>query len=429
MAEANLEEYGLIPVKQTKPDLKSFGLIPIGQNNESEDSNLGNVAKSLSLIPEPAMKVGQMFKGPVSQIAQDAWGMAKEAPSAVMRGITNIPKDIEYLRKNIPEAASQIYHQPTRAAKNAAAGGLELGGEISRIPPGIAKYLAHIGAIKPETAAKMPQPFSSQEVSKFGDELVGGNQQPGDELIRGAVRNAPSLYGVGKVAEALNPMQLTAGGITKRVLNARKNAKQEYSGESGHYKTLFNDARKEGLGNFDNLAKEESDISRLKKHTPSRMMESIEKFYENPSHEAGQTAIKDLGFIIRPLENRGSLPSWQTKQLEAAQRTKRNIQKTMFSDKKGDINQEFSGRHNLIQTGYATDVVPYTTNAAINAYRKGDLKKAELIDKLSTGKFAARKGSAHPQIAIRKAGKDLIGNKLGYGAIGALMTKLLSGGS
>lgn len=351
--------------------------------------------------------------GAALQVGKDILGGITGLPKAVTEQITNIPKYKEYLKQNISAAYEQITNEPGRAARNVGAGALELGGKISRVPPVLAQYLAHIGMIKPETAETMAKPASAEEMRVYGNKIVGEEEKPGDELLRGIVRNLPELYGAGKLASL--PMKLTKGSITESVLNVEKKMKEKYSGEKGLYNALSKEAEKRGITQA-NINPEKIDLETIKKYTSPKNYEALENLIENKNLTNAQKAISELGYLERRLDSKINLIPSEQDQLQAVRNAKKYIQENMFKDKEGKIHQDLLEKHRKIQEGYANEVVPYTKNSAIKSYKKGELSKDELIQRLSKGKFSAKRGSEHPAIGTRNMIKNVLGSKVGLGA-------------
>jgi hypothetical protein len=138
--------------------------------------------------------------GAASKVAGDVLTGASKIPFAVMKVLINTPKYGKYLRDNAPDAGSQIVNDPARAVRNAAAGLAEHGHELLNMPSGMAKYMNKIGLIEPETAEAVPR---QKNITPQLRQFVGEDKQPGDELLRGAFRNAnaiisaPSAVGLG----------------------------------------------------------------------------------------------------------------------------------------------------------------------------------------------------------------------------------------
>ncbi len=94
----------------------------------------------------------------------------------------------------------------------------------------------------------------------------------------------------------------------------------------------------------------------------------------------------------------------------------------MFKDSSGKVHQDLLNKHKEIQKGYATEVVPYTKNKAIQAYKKGQKLPEELVNSLSKGKFAAMRGEKHPWIGRRKSLNPFFSQVKKGGAIGLGLT-------
>ncbi len=178
------------------------------------------------------------------------------------------------------------------------------------------------------------------------------------------------------------------------------------------------------------------DTGTIKKYSTESYHAALDKFVSNPTLENAQKAQSDLGKLIRKLEQEGTLTSEKKATYDAAQKAKENIKENMFKDKSGKIDETLKYKYDKLTKSYGENVIPYTTNKAIQDYKRKDITKKELIQKLSKGKFAAKKGKEHPEIARRALVKQLL-KTAGYagglgvigGAIGAgssIMNKLLN---
>lgn len=430
----NFKDYGLMPVEeeQTSPDFKSYGLSTIG---EETPNNIG-IMDVLKNAPQAPGMFGVLQKTipkiptALGTMASDVGNVAKSTLKAAVSAYGNIPKDIDYLKENIPAAGSLLQNDPVLAAKNALAGTGELTGKVSRIPPALANYLAHIGLIKPETAKAMPQPFSEEEVKNYMDKFVGENK-PGGELIRGGFRNADTIYGATKLGQILNPLQLTNKNIVKDVLQTEK---KNVLMHNKMYNNLWEEAKKSGFNqvpiNTQQLAPK---IQYISKKYPEKSTEAVKNFMNNPTLENAQKAQSDLGQLRRSLEEKART----TPLLDAEKKlhtylsdAEKHIETNMFKNANGQINKPLQEKYKKISSSYRENVVPYKYNADIQAYKNKELLAKELVQRLKRGEFAAKKGSSHRAIGLRDNLLPLLGITGGIGGTLAggdlLINKLLN---
>lgn len=413
-------------------------LSQLGLSNEPNENNFEkvtdpNILKQIKDKQEKEQKIEQFKKvmdygkaGETSGIvASDIGNAALNVPSALagaLSGTLNIAT-------HLPDIKNQITNDPKRAFKNIMAGGGEMLSDVSRIPPALMQYLAHIKMLPPEVAQFMPKPFSEEETSQAMNKFVGEGEKPGDEL-RGVIRNIPNIVGAGKAAQILNPLKLTSKNIAKNVLKTEKDMIDKYSGKNGLYSQLQDEAHSRGvIGNHINPS--QKDINILKKDMPTDEFVAIEKLLDETSIRNAQNAISQLGHRERKLQgksNRGDILTDPEKDLlKAVKNTKEHIEKNMFKDVFGKMHDDLFEKHQGIQKGYATEVIPYTKNPNINAFKKNELSAREMVDRLSRGKFSAKRGKEHPSMKYRKIAKDLLGNKIAKYGIGG--TALGAGGT
>lgn len=357
----------------------------------------------------------------LATVAGDVGNAALNLPSAIASGLAGTLN----VATHLPDIGEQIGSDPKRALKNVAAGGGEMLSDISRIPPALMNYLAHIGMINPESAKFFPKPFSEEETSQAMNKFVGGGEKPGDEL-RGLIRNVPNIVGVGKAAQILNPLKLTSKNIAKDVLKTEKAMKEKYSGKGGLYDKLQDEAHSRGvIGNHINPS--QTDIDILKKDMPTDEFVAIENLLNNTSISNAQNAISQLGHRERKLQSkseRGDILTDPEKDLlKSVRNTKEHIEKNMFKDVFGKMHNDLLEKHKSIQKGYATEVIPYTKNSNINKFKKKELSARELVDRLSRGKFSAQRGQEHKAMKYRKTAKSIVNSRLGSsGLAGAGLT-------
>jgi hypothetical protein len=255
------------------------------------------------------------------------------------------------------------------------------------------------------------------------NDTFGSPQYPGEKLIRGIVRNIPGIVGGAETANFLNPLRYTDKSIAKSVLKAREKNKNLYEKK---YDDLFKKSDKNDLGSDLSNVSSQIDFDNILINEPKKSATRIKEFIQNPNTKTAHYAKSDLLKMQRKLINKhetqgliGSEPS----QLDAISNAIEKIEENMFS-KVGIKNINLADKYRKIQSGYDKDVLTYARNKAINAYRKGDLTKKELVQSLRKGKFAARKGKEHPELFrgqnIKRALIGLLGGGIGLESAGAL---------
>lgn len=393
---------------------KEFDFSHLLTENREKTQNIEDVikqpkeyAKNLILGSSPYEQLKptlEKIPHALSTISADIKNVGSKLPGMAVKGIGNIPKDIDYLKETLPKAGKLIYENPKLAGKYGIAGAGELSGQISRLPQSLVDYLAHIGMIKPETAKEFPRSYSEKEVKELMDKFVG-ESRPGGELIRGTIRDIPTIYGVGKIASTLNPFKYTVKNIAKDVMETRGNQKLIHETE---YNKVFDKAEKQGFNKvyFD---KNKIDLETIKENSTDKYYGALEKLINDPILKNAQKSQSDLGKLINGRSlNKDILTSPEQATKKAAIEARDYIKDKMFRDQSGKINLPLKKRYDFITKSYEKNVIPYTTNKAINEFKKGDLLPEELIPKLSRGKFAARKGKSHPEISRRKYVKPVL---------------------
>lgn len=339
-------------------------------------------------------------------LGQRLASVLQNAPSATMTGITELPKvgmsaitDIS----NLPSAGMEILNRPSKMIPAVGRGLVGLGENVVNYPSDIGEILQYFGAITPEESKSIPR------VNPIEFDRTNGTG--GEQSIEDVIKNLPILLGGGSIAKKLvKGAKLTKTDIVNNVLNKEKEAKNIYSGEGGHYPNLFDEARNRGA-NPSSYNASKIDINTFNKYLPDKKIEAVQEFLDTPTLENGQQAISELGFTKRALEKKDSLLPYEKKLLTSTNNAINHIQESMFTDSSGNLMKDLVDKHNLIQQGYAKDVIPYTGNKNIKAYKRNELTKEALIENLSrkNSKFLAQKGNEHPELGryhtIKRLGK------------------------
>jgi hypothetical protein len=82
----------------------------------------------------------------------------------------------------------------------------------------------------------------------------------------------------------------------------------------------------------------------------------------------------------------------------------------------GNLNEPLQDKYKKLTKSYRENVVPYKYNKAIQDFKAQEMLPKELVNALSRGEFAAKKGSKHRAIGIRNnLGPLSLGSALGVG--------------
>lgn len=324
------------------------------------------------------------------------------------KGLAGLVNEIpEYASKApaaIPEAMKTIAMHPLRAASQELAGFTELGKNTFNAPHDLANYFTNRLHLFPgDINKKIQMGRMPEDTQQLINQQFGVPKNQGEELIRGIPRNIINILGLKGAESIANPLRYRASSIAKEVVNTR-NALVNKFGK--RYTNIFNKADQNGLGvNLQNLIPH-LDLDRAMMNEPLHAKTSVGEFINNPSTRTAHDAKKDLLKVQRKLiakNERDSLTGGELDKLNALNDAIPKIESHMFTDAQGIEHPELTKEYRDTQSGYRTEVIPYTKNKAINAFRKGELRDKELVNSLNKGKFAAQRGDAHPRIGRRNA--------------------------
>jgi hypothetical protein len=331
----------------------------------------------------------------------------------------NLPGYAQSASSEVPGFVNTLLTHPGHLAGQGLAGLSELGQNVFNLPHDITNYAANRLNLFPKDINQKIQmgrmPDSSNEINK----TFGQPEYPGEALTRGVARNALSLVPAGKAITSLNPLNMTAKSIAKDVVNTEK---QQVKTHNKLYNDIWDQAEKSGFNNVpydESLLKPYSKL--IDKFYPERSTKMLKEFMTNPTLENAQRAQSDLGQLRRSLEEKSrTTPLLETEKdlYNALDASEKHIEGNMFKNKAGQVNDALKDQYKKVTNSYRENVVPYKYNPAIQAYKNKEMLPKELVNSLSRGEFAAKKGSEHPAIGLR--------NKLAPIATGA---GLLGGGT
>lgn len=362
-------------------------------------------------IEEPEESIGQAAKYAPFRVGEDLLNAGKGA-------LESAPEYWEKAKTEVPAFLNPIngLRHPITRSKNVIAGLAELGHNTLNAPHGIANYLEkRLNLLPKGWADKIPY---QDDISGALDQFTGKEMNPGDALTRGIARNATSIIPVGKVAGALNPMNLTAKSIAKDVLKTREKNIGQYG---NRYENLWKEAEGKGFG--DALYDIDVDMKTIKKYSPNKGIKGLEDFDKNPTLQNAHNAKSDLLRIKRDLDKLTTLRTAERQQLGAVNNAIDSINKNMFKGPDGKIHEGMKQKYSDLQEGYRNEVVPYK-NKAINEFMRGESSADELVNSLSRKAFYAKRGKYHNAMRMRKLVKSHpylagigTGSALGAGAL------------
>lgn len=318
--------------------------------------------------------------------------------------IRKIPDYYQSSKTEIPAAIEQIINNPTYAGKQATAGLAELGQNVFNTPHDIVNYLSQRLNLVPENINKMVQMGRMpSDTEGMINQSFGEANQPGAELLRGIPRNALNIGGTAGLAKFINPLRFTAGGIAKNVV--KEEAKQ-IAQHSARYNKIWDIAEKTGFNEVPaDMNALNKNFNIIEKYKTPREFNALKEFINSPTLANAQKAQSDMGVISRALEEKSrtsSLLSEEKNLYNAAKEAEKNIEGNMFKNKAGETNNSLQDIYKKLTNSYRENVVPYKYHPAIQAYKAKEMTAPELVNALSRGEFAAKKGWTHPAIKVNK---------------------------
>jgi hypothetical protein len=352
--------------------------------------------------PEPNSQQPRPQEGVGTSLGMAVPRMAEDLYRGAMGFTKKVPGYFQAAKTEIPGVIRTAQDHPGHLAQQALAGLAEQGQNIFNTPHDILNYAANRLNLFPKDWNEKVQmgrmPNSEQDINS----LFGTPQFPGEAMTRGTARNSLTLVPAVKAASALNPMNLSAKSIANDVLKAEK---QQVSSHSKRYNKIWDQADKSGFNQVPVDQKLLSDnLSTIEKYKTPREYQSLEDFILDPKLSNAQKAQSDMGIMHRKLEEKsrsGALTSEELALYNAAKNSEKHIESHMFKDQLGNVNHKLQNKYQKLTNSYRENVVPYKYNSDIQAYKNKEMLPKELVNALSRGEFAAKKGSAHPAIGIR----------------------------
>lgn len=385
------------------------------QKKSAPESEWELVSSSPSSMPQSRSdeSLGMAALKAIPRVGEDLYrgGMSflKSAPGYFEKAKTEVPA--------LFDPQSSLRMNPFHADMQGLAGGLEAINQIRQLPKGIANYLSNRLNLLPQSASQFVSNISPKDESQRIQEFFGDPKYRGEALLRGAARNAFNIMGAKEVGSLLNPLNLTAKSIAKDVL---KEEGRQVRAHSNAYNEIWDKAEKSGFNEVPvDQNRLHNNLLTISKYKTPREFKSLANMINEPSLQNAQKAQSDMGIIHRKLEEKsrsGSLTSEERAVYDAARDAEKHIEENMFKNKVGDLNEPLQHQYSELTKSYRENVVPYKYNRDIQAFKNREMLADELVNSLSRGEFAAKKGGAHPALKIRNMLKPT--NLAGLGAAG-----------
>jgi hypothetical protein len=364
-------------------------------SNKSQPQSMGRDFLQEEMPQREDLKTAAMYAIPriATDIGKGAYQFAQNIPDYLSKGTSEVPAALNLIKNN-----------PARAGKQALAGVSELGQNVFNTPHDLINYFSQRLNLVPENINKMVQmgrmPSDTQNAI---NQTFGEAKEPGEALIRGLPRNALNILGGAGAAKVLNPMRFSSGGIAKNIL--KEEAKQ-ISSHTNRYNNIWKQADKSGFNQVPvdrNILNK--NLSVIEKYKTPKEFNALKEFIQNPTLEMAQRAQSDMGVISRALEKKSrtsALLSEEKAIYDAAKEAEKHIEGNMFKNGIGETNAKLKNQYDKLTNSYRENVVPYRYHPAIQAFKNKEMTAPELVNALSRGSFAAKKGSKHPALKVNK---------------------------
>lgn len=319
--------------------------------------------------------------------------------------IKGLPDALRQGRSELSGITDTMQAHPGHLLGQAGAGLAELGENLFNSPHDLANYATNrLNLIPQDVNQKIQMGRMPADTGNMIDKTFGTPDFPGEKLTRGTMRNALNIIGAGSVANAINPMNLTAKSIANDVV---KTEKRQVGLHNDAYNNIWNQAEKTGFNQVPvDTNQLKNNLAIISKYKTPREYQSLKNMVNDPTLQNGQKSLSDLKNIVRGLDEKSrtsSLTSEEKAMHEAATDSIEHISNNMFKNSRGDTNNSLQKKFAEVNNSYRENVVPYKYNSAIQAYKNKEMLPHELVNSLSRGEFAAKKGGAHPAMKMRNA--------------------------
>lgn len=363
--------------------------------SQSQPQSMGRDFLQEDMPQRENLSISAMYAIPrvATDVGKGLYQFAQNIPDYLSKGTTEVPAAINLIKNN-----------PAQAGKQALAGVSELGQNVFNAPHDLINYLSQRLNLVPEDINKMVQmgrmPANTENMI---NQTFGEAKEPGEALLRGLPRNALNILGGAGAAKVLNPMRFSSSGIAKNVL--KEEAKQVAS-HTNRYNQIWKQADKTGFNQVPvdkGILNKNLDV--IAKYKTPKEFNALKEFIESPTLEKAQRAQSDMGVISRALEKKSrtsALLSEEKAIYDAAKEAEKHIEGNMFKNAGGETNAKLKNQYDKLTKSYRENVVPYRYHPAIQAFKNKEMTAPELVNALSRGSFAAKKGGKHLAIKVNK---------------------------
>jgi len=162
-------------------------------------------------MPQSSTETGRDFLSEPDP--ESYWESVKSAPGkiikdlggAIRRGYQSLPGYYEKAKTEIPGVFNIGNEHAAHFGGQALAGANELINSLAQFPLNISKYGSERLNLTPQGLTNVLQRMTPEDTTQAINQLFGEPKYPGEAMLRGAVRNAPFLYGAKSVSSAIKP--------------------------------------------------------------------------------------------------------------------------------------------------------------------------------------------------------------------------------
>lgn len=355
-----------------------------------------------SMQQRPNETFGDSLKKSIPRVGEDIY-------RGGMNALKSIPSYWDSAKTEVPGLVNSLKNNPGAVGKQFLAGLGELGQNVFNTPHDIANYATNrLNLLPKDINEKIQMGRMPSDTEGMINQTFGEPNQPGQALARGLGRNALNVAATGIIPK-VNPLNMTVKSIAKDVVNTEK---QQVKAHNKMYNSIWNEASRTGFNSvpYDaNILNPHRDL--INKFYPQKSTKMLNEFMSNPLLENAQKAQSDLGNLRRSLEEKArTTPLLETEKdlYDSLSESEKHIEDSMFKNSAGQTNNALRDKYKQVTNSYRENVVPYKYNPAIQAYKNKEILGKELVNSLSHGEFAAKKGSAHPAIKYRNMLKPLL---------------------
>ena len=373
---------------------------------KSEQNKKATQAKSdWSIVePEPSSRQPQPNESLGEAAIKAPFRLYEDAKDRVYNTIKNIPQNYESTKKGITGAFAVTNPNRVNELNQLGAGLAEQGNSLYNIPHDISNYATNRLNLIPKEFNEKVQNHRMPDMTEAINKRFGKPQDAGEEALRWTAKNSLNLLGVGKAANVLNPRNLTNAGIARNVVAEEG---RQIAHHTNMYNNLWRSADRAGIRNVpvdQNLVG--TNLNFIRQYKSPKDYRTLEYFNQHPTLPNAQAAVSDLRKITRALDEKSktsSLTGEERSLYDAASHTERHIESNMFRNANGSVNQRLANRYRHISNSYRENVVPYRYDKDIQEFKDRNITAKQLVQRLSTGAFAAKKLGSHPAIRIRNS--------------------------